>query len=517
MAPRKYVTLTLDQKIEIIKLMENGQNYGMIAEKYGIGKSTVGDIKKNKEKIMKFVSTTERGPGTRKTLKEPENLVLENALFIWFMQQRRRHIPISGEIICEKARLFHREITKQEDGFTASRGWLDNFKHRHGIRRLKITGEKLSCDEASIEPFRNELQRVINENNLDLEQIYNADESGLFWRMLPEHTLTSSHEKNAPGRKMIKARIIFMPCANASGTHKLPLLVIGTAQKPRAFKSVNLPVYYRGQKNAWATRVLFLDWFQKQFVPVVCEHLLNVNLPPKALLLLDNCPGHPSAEELRSDDGNIFAMFLPPNTTALIQPMDQNVIQNIKLNYRKSLLVNVLADPVHGENLIDALKAINLKDAVFSLVNCWKLVQPMLIKKSWKHLLPFQTENKIDEVVEINDIQISTLINQIQKTCTNKMSDSQAQEWACRGADEDLANHEILTDDQILQIAAKEDDIDDEDESGSISISKVSPSEAVNALNTVLQWAEDENMDSTDILLVRRLRELAFEMKIKII
>jgi len=32
MAPRKYVTL--DQKIEIIELIENGQNYGMIAEKY---------------------------------------------------------------------------------------------------------------------------------------------------------------------------------------------------------------------------------------------------------------------------------------------------------------------------------------------------------------------------------------------------------------------------------------------------------------------------------------------------
>lgn len=94
--------------------------------------------------------------------------------------------------------------------------------------------------------------------------------------------------------------------------------------------------------------------------------------------------------------------------------MDQNVIQNIKLNYRKSLLVNVLADPVHGENLVDALKAINLKDTVFSLANCWKLVPPMLIKKSWKHLLPFQVENEIDEVAEINDIQLSTLINQIQ-------------------------------------------------------------------------------------------------------
>jgi len=62
-------------------------------------------------------------------------------------------------MIFEKARLFHREITKQEDRFTASKGWLDNFKHRHGIGRLKITGEKRSCDETSIEPFRNILQQ----------------------------------------------------------------------------------------------------------------------------------------------------------------------------------------------------------------------------------------------------------------------------------------------------------------------------------------------------------------------
>jgi len=132
--------------------------------------------------------------------------------------------------------------------------------------------------------------------------------------------------------------------------------------------------------NAWVTRVLFLDWFHKEFVPVVHKHLLSVNLPPKALLLLDNCPGHPSAEELRSNDGKIFAMFLALNTTALIQPMDQSVIQNIKLNYRKFLLVNVLSKCLHGENPVDSLKAINLNNTVFSLANCWKLISPMLIK-----------------------------------------------------------------------------------------------------------------------------------------
>ncbi|GBL86009.1 hypothetical protein AVEN_89069-1 [Araneus ventricosus] len=48
--------------------------------------------------------------------------------------------------------------------------------------------------------------------------------------------------------------------------------------------------------------------------------------------------------------------------SALIQPMDQNVIQNIKLGYRKLLLTNILNDPVHNENLEETLKNLNLKD-----------------------------------------------------------------------------------------------------------------------------------------------------------
>ncbi|GBM95171.1 hypothetical protein AVEN_199154-1 [Araneus ventricosus] len=72
-------------------------------------------------------------------------------------------------------------------------------------------------------------------------------------------------------------------------------------------------------------------------------------------------------------------MFLSSNTTALIQPMDQNVIQNIKLEYRKLLLTNILNDPVHNENLEKTLKNVNLKDVVFSFANCWASMSILLI------------------------------------------------------------------------------------------------------------------------------------------
>ncbi|XP_025192185.1 jerky protein homolog-like [Melanaphis sacchari] len=322
MDPRKHVTLKLQDMLKVIQLINKGTSYSTISKQFGIGVSTISDIKNNKEKIEKFVIETENGPGKRKTLKKPENPNVESAVFMWFIQQRRLHVPVSGEMLCEKARSFHRQFSKNNHSFNACKGWLDNFKKRHGIRHLKISGEKLSSKVDCIEPFQKYFEQLVIQKNFKAEQIYNADESGLFWRMLPEHTLVSSTEKAAPGRKIMKERVTFMPCTNATGNHKLRLLVVGKAQKPRALKSAALPVCYRGQKNAWVTRDLFLDWFNNEFVLSVRRHLSSINFPMEAVLLLDNCPDHPYADELRNEDGNIFAMFLPPNTTATIQPMD---------------------------------------------------------------------------------------------------------------------------------------------------------------------------------------------------
>jgi hypothetical protein len=60
------------------------------------------------------------------------------------------------------------------------------------------------------------------------------------------------------------------------------------------------------------------------------------------LLLLDHCPAHPSADLLISKDGKIKVMFLPKNTAALIQPMDQGIIRACKVYYHSELLGGVV-------------------------------------------------------------------------------------------------------------------------------------------------------------------------------
>lgn len=105
--------------------------------------------------------------------------------------------------MCEKAKSFYRE-NHGDDNFKASAGWLENFKHRYGIRQLSITGERLSSNAAVVEPFKKKIKQKIDEMQLSMDQIYNADESGLFWRMLPQKTLAHRAKDSAPGRKMSK-------------------------------------------------------------------------------------------------------------------------------------------------------------------------------------------------------------------------------------------------------------------------------------------------------------------------
>ena len=108
-------------------------------------------------------------------------------------------------------------------------------------------------------------------------------------------------------------RVTVYACANASGTIKMPLQLIGKTKRPRCFQRVNmdlLPVQYFAQKNAWMNTDTFLEWFQDSFVPYVRKELTSIGLENKAVLVLDNCPAHPDAEYLVSDDGKITALYL---------------------------------------------------------------------------------------------------------------------------------------------------------------------------------------------------------------
>lgn len=76
-------------------------------------------------------------------------------------------------------------------------------------------------------------RELVEKKSLSHNQVFNCDEMGLNYRLLPESTLASSFEKSADGRKKSKDRVTLNVCSNISGNVKLPIHLIGTRLKDK--------------------------------------------------------------------------------------------------------------------------------------------------------------------------------------------------------------------------------------------------------------------------------------------
>ncbi|KAG7162195.1 Tigger transposable element-derived protein 7-like 73 [Homarus americanus] len=67
------------------------------------------------------------------------------------------------------------------------------------ISNKRVAGGSASADVASVQPFKEELQKLIRDNDFRRYVMYNVDETGLFWKSLPNNTTASWQESSTPG------------------------------------------------------------------------------------------------------------------------------------------------------------------------------------------------------------------------------------------------------------------------------------------------------------------------------
>jgi hypothetical protein len=120
----------------------------------------------------------------------------------------------------QKAKLFH-DALGLEGKFNASVRWLTRFKQQYSNCEIAVQGERFTANDVAADMFRLEFHKFVQEENLKLDQMYNADEYGSYWKGLPTSTLAFEREKCAPGHKLSKECLTVMCCGNASGNHKL--------------------------------------------------------------------------------------------------------------------------------------------------------------------------------------------------------------------------------------------------------------------------------------------------------
>ena len=83
------------------------------------------------------------------------------------------------------------------------------------ISQITIAGEMRSADSESANAYPATLKNIIDDGGYLPDQIYNADETGVYYKMLPDKTLASKDDEHKKeGFKSIKERMALLFAVN---------------------------------------------------------------------------------------------------------------------------------------------------------------------------------------------------------------------------------------------------------------------------------------------------------------
>lgn len=347
----------------MLEKLKSGAARKEICNQFNCSPATLTRLVKNKDIITKIAQQNKNI--SKKRMRLGSNKEVEDALLIWFREMRSKEAILTGPLLLEKANYFAKKLNVD---FVPKQGWLERWKKRENIHFKNVHGEKSSADlEAANDWIKYVLPDHLKE--YPAEAIYNADESALFYKALPSGTLTNRSDIPS-GKKLPKDRVTLLFVVNATGSDK-HVYCIGRSLNPRCFKNINkLPVNYRANSKAWMTSTMWTDIMQELDSKFKAIH-------KKVLLFVDNAACHKICDDTVLQ--NIKVVFLPANTTSLIQPLDQGVIRSFKCHYRKNIVSKQLLHLECGLSLKEFSKKIDVLEALQMIKSAWFNVTPETI------------------------------------------------------------------------------------------------------------------------------------------
>lgn len=401
-------SIPIETKIKILEQVDSGKEKKLIAQEFELPFSTLSTIIGNREKIYGKVAEGKVKPQSKR-LKKAEHEDLEDEILEWFDKVRSNNIPVTGAVVQEKMRSV--AASKGIEEFKGSNGWLWNFQKRHGLTSQFTCGEANKVDETAANNWLTLFEEI--KKKFSPSNIFNMDESGIFYKLLPNRTLSYKGEKCHGGTRS-KERVTAVFICNSNGTEKFPLWVIGKWENPHCLKNLDrskLPCHYSHQTNAWIDGKAFRKWLLEFNSKMAKKNR-------KVLLTLDNCKAHDISNLNLS---HVTVQFFPANMTCRLQPLDMGIIAMVKSNFRK-LLVRA------SINAIDTGKKCkwNVYDAMTALASSWNQVSSDAIQKCFnKAWTNSETEVEIPVEAVIEECEDFVLLQsadsnfQVSKTLNN--------------------------------------------------------------------------------------------------
>ena len=424
MSKRQRVDLTGEEKKTIceVHLQNPSLSRGALAEfmvkHHGyrlVDRTTISKILGQSRRWLQVQCDVHEGKIKRvKDVKFPQ---IEKALLVWYGQVKAMRGIVNDRMLSQKALEFRDAFGISEKDLKLSHGWLDKFKARHGIVCHNLYGEASDVDAHGVGVSQAKLPAIIA--TYDIEDVFNFDETGLYYRAPPSKTLNVGQPL---GMEKKKDHITLGLCTNVSGKERMKMVFIHNSVRPRCFPKAfdpNMLVHYYFNAEAWMTQEIFSNW-------VMAENNLMAAKNRKILILLDTASSHTVHGVPKTMIGvfeafvlsNITLLFFPANVTSMIQPLNQGVIAGLKLRYKRKLVASIL-EQCATTNITQDLGGaqVDLLQAMVWAVASWNELDQDTIRNAWRvcNILPWDWNANIGNLQERVKVQASEEISELEK------------------------------------------------------------------------------------------------------
>jgi hypothetical protein len=358
---RQRSSYNIDQKRTVVTYaVLHGRNAA--ARHFELDKTMVGRWIKASENWSDKTNNRNMRVGSGRKAFYPE---AEKELYDWIMEQRRRGLAVTFMTI--KASMF--EILGRAEmialygdlriKFKATTGWLNAFMKRYNLsrrRRTKISQKLPGQLEEKLEDFRRFVIRLRIRKSFELYNIFNMDETPVWFDMAGNFSIHPKGEKTVhirgTGNENNRFTVV-LTCAAGKNLYNLVifnklflisnffLLTDGTKLPPICiFKGKQMP---RGEKAPLGVVVWFQEsgWMNADLMKHYIDYLNRMRKSYNqyrfpAMMVYDSFRGHlEESVKGKFNESNIDLAVIPGGLTNICQPLDVAINKPFKDNLRK--------------------------------------------------------------------------------------------------------------------------------------------------------------------------------------
>lgn len=313
----------------------------------------------------------------------------EQLLVKWINDYRRDGVPISTAMLSLQAFEIADEFNVSRDAFSASWQWQRGFMRRHKFSfRAKTHQGQIAPPDAlqrAVE-FAREVARIAAVE--DVKVIYNADQTGVCFELLPRRTLspTGTNTVWVKCGKKEKERMTAMLLGDTNGKkHPLFLMMKSPPSKTPDVRLENARIRHGFGKRVWAEVSQLQQkhnmqiygnqsawWNSSMTMQFLRFHFgeRSISSDP-VMLLLDDFSGHWTSEVKEYAAAlRILLVKVPPGLTWICQPADVVWIKPVKDRLRR-YWVEFLRQQLTTHSATRSGIAFEMKAPVRSVVAAW--------------------------------------------------------------------------------------------------------------------------------------------------